>query len=202
MTLPGAMIEVTLLGTGSPIPDPLRAASSTLVRANYRTFLVDCGRGMLHRLAALNLNPSALTALLLTHLHSDHIADPFADLRAASRQHAGRVRTRHRLPIAHHADLTEPPASSARRCSPACLSWPASAVTGSRSRPRSTGWRPTCSSTGRRSCPASLRMTPGFFASPQTTRSPSMATPSSRRPGMPRSRCSTTLCLPPNSPSS
>ena len=27
------MIEITLLGTGSPIPDPNRAGASTLVRA-------------------------------------------------------------------------------------------------------------------------------------------------------------------------
>ena len=36
------MIEVTLLGTGSPIPDPRRAGPSTLVRAGGQTFLVDC----------------------------------------------------------------------------------------------------------------------------------------------------------------
>jgi len=69
------MIEVTLLGTGSPIPDPNRAGPSTLVRAGDQTFLVDCGRGVLQRTAALGVGANSLTALLLTHLHSDHIAD-------------------------------------------------------------------------------------------------------------------------------
>ena len=46
------MIEVTLLGTGSPIPDPNRAGPSTLVRARGQVLLVDCGRGVLQRAAA------------------------------------------------------------------------------------------------------------------------------------------------------
>jgi ribonuclease Z len=69
------MIEVTLLGTGSPIPDANRAGPSTLVRAGGQTFLVDCGRGVQQRLTAAGAGANGLTALLLTHLHSDHIAD-------------------------------------------------------------------------------------------------------------------------------
>lgn len=69
------MIEVTLLGTGSPIPDPDRAGPSTLVRTGDQTFLVDCGRGVQQRLAAVGSGANRLSALLLTHLHSDHIAD-------------------------------------------------------------------------------------------------------------------------------
>ncbi len=69
------MIEVTLLGTGSPIPDPQRAGPSTLVRASDQMFLIDCGRGVLQRLAAVGSGANQLSALLLTHLHSDHIAD-------------------------------------------------------------------------------------------------------------------------------
>ncbi|MGZ5396534.1 MAG: ribonuclease Z [Mycobacterium sp.] len=69
------MIEVTLLGTGSPIPDANRAGPSTLVRAGGQTFLVDCGRGVQQRLTAAGTGANGLTALLLTHLHSDHIAD-------------------------------------------------------------------------------------------------------------------------------
>jgi ribonuclease Z len=69
------MIEITLLGTGSPIPDPNRAGPSTLVRAGGQVFLVDCGRGVLQRAAAVGVGASGLSALLLTHLHSDHIGD-------------------------------------------------------------------------------------------------------------------------------
>ena len=53
------MIEVTLLGTGSPIPDPRRAGPSTLVRAGGQTFLVDCGRGVQQRAAAIGVAPTA-----------------------------------------------------------------------------------------------------------------------------------------------
>ncbi|RDH79979.1 ribonuclease Z [Mycolicibacterium moriokaense] len=69
------MIEVTLLGTGSPIPDGNRAGPATLIRAGGQTFLVDCGRGVQQRMAAVGVAANTLTALLLTHLHSDHIAD-------------------------------------------------------------------------------------------------------------------------------
>ncbi|BAX93539.1 ribonuclease Z [Mycobacterium shigaense] len=69
------MIEITLLGTGSPIPDPNRAGPSTLVRAGGQVFLVDCGRGVLQRSAAVGVGAAGLSALLLTHLHSDHIAE-------------------------------------------------------------------------------------------------------------------------------
>jgi ribonuclease Z len=69
------MIEVTLLGTGSPIPDARRAGPSTLVRAGGQTFLVDCGRGVQQRMTAVGVGAAGLSAVLLTHLHSDHIAD-------------------------------------------------------------------------------------------------------------------------------
>ena len=69
------MIDITLLGTGSPIVDPNRAGPSTLVSAGGLSFLVDCGRGTLMRAAAAGAQASGLTALLLTHLHSDHITD-------------------------------------------------------------------------------------------------------------------------------
>lgn len=69
------MIEVTLLGTGSPLPDPNRAGPSTLVRAAGLSFLVDAGRGVVIRAAAAGSGPAQLAAVLLTHLHSDHITD-------------------------------------------------------------------------------------------------------------------------------
>lgn len=68
-------VEIVLLGTGSPLPSADCAGPATLVRAGGRTLLVDCGRGVLMRLAAVGSAAGALDALLLTHLHSDHITD-------------------------------------------------------------------------------------------------------------------------------
>ncbi len=68
-------IQVTLLGTGSPLPNPERAGPATLVRAGDAVLLVDCGRGVVMRLAAAGVLPIGLSGVLLTHLHSDHITD-------------------------------------------------------------------------------------------------------------------------------
>jgi ribonuclease Z len=73
------VIAITLLGTGSPIPDPNRAGPATLISAgagaDAEHFLVDAGRGVLMRLGAAGLGAPDLAAVLLTHLHSDHITD-------------------------------------------------------------------------------------------------------------------------------
>jgi len=68
-------IEVVLLGTGNPLPDAGRAGAATLVRAGDRAFLFDAGRGVCMRLAAAGMLPMMLDAVILTHLHSDHICD-------------------------------------------------------------------------------------------------------------------------------
>lgn len=66
-------LRVTLLGTGSPIPDPNRAGPSSLVQSDGTTLLVDAGRGVVMRLAAAGVAAPMLDAVLLTHLHSDHL---------------------------------------------------------------------------------------------------------------------------------
>jgi ribonuclease Z len=68
-------MDVVLLGTGNPLPHPDRAGPATLVRAGDVQVLVDCGRGVLMRLAAAGAFPGMLSAVLLTHLHSDHVSD-------------------------------------------------------------------------------------------------------------------------------
>ena len=68
-------VDITLLGTGSPIADPHRAGPATLVQAGGEHYLVDAGRGVLMRLAAAGVPVGQLTAVCITHLHSDHITD-------------------------------------------------------------------------------------------------------------------------------
>ena len=124
------MIEITLLGTGSPMVDPNRAGPSTLVAASGQTFLVDCGRGVLMRAAAAGVGAANLTALLLTHLHSDHITDlsdvittrwvttfvptPLPIIGPPGTKAVVDATLAALAPdisyrIAHHADITEPP---------------------------------------------------------------------------------------------
>jgi ribonuclease Z len=68
-------VKLTILGSGGPIPDPNRAGPSTLVQAGGLNLLIDCGRGVVMRLAGAGLLPPMLHRVLLTHLHSDHITD-------------------------------------------------------------------------------------------------------------------------------
>jgi ribonuclease Z len=72
-------LKITLLGTGSPMPSPDRAGPATLISAgdgpDAEHYLVDTGRGVLMRLAACGLGAPDLSAVLITHLHSDHITD-------------------------------------------------------------------------------------------------------------------------------
>lgn len=68
-------MKITLLGTGSPLPDPHRAGPSTLVQAGNQHIVVDCGRGAVMRLLAAGVLPGMVGTVLITHLHSDHITD-------------------------------------------------------------------------------------------------------------------------------
>jgi ribonuclease Z len=69
---PQNRIEVVLLGTGYPRPYPDSAGPSTAVVINGRYFIVDAGRAVVLRLSALQQPMPPITAVFLTHLHSDH----------------------------------------------------------------------------------------------------------------------------------
>src|SRR6185312_8736501 len=66
-------LKVTLLGTGTPRPVIERFGPSTLVEAGNQKLIFDCGRGCTQRLYQQKVPFSEVTALFLTHLHSDHI---------------------------------------------------------------------------------------------------------------------------------
>jgi ribonuclease Z len=68
-------MQLVILGSGSPLPDPARAGPSTLVRTTAGDLLFDCGRGVLMRAAAVGSDAATFRAVFLTHLHSDHITD-------------------------------------------------------------------------------------------------------------------------------
>ena len=64
---------MTLLGTGSPDLRMDRFGPSILVEAGNQKLLFDCGRGATLRIQQLGIDWNDVTALFLTHLHSDHI---------------------------------------------------------------------------------------------------------------------------------
>jgi ribonuclease Z len=72
-------MQVIILGSGSPLPDPNRGGPATLVRAGGLDLLFDCGRAVLMRGMAVGAGPGSFRGLFLTHLHSDHVTD-FNDL--------------------------------------------------------------------------------------------------------------------------
>lgn len=69
------MIEVVLLGTGTPMPDPTRCGSGVAVVNGHRWVLVDCGRGVTQRVVESGLDLAAIDAVVLSHHHSDHVSD-------------------------------------------------------------------------------------------------------------------------------
>jgi ribonuclease Z len=68
-----AAIAVTLLGTGTPVLNVQRFGMSTLVEAGGKVLLFDAGRGCAIRLHQRRMPLRDLSAIFITHLHSDHI---------------------------------------------------------------------------------------------------------------------------------
>jgi ribonuclease Z len=66
---------LTLLGTGCPSVDPKRYGPSNLISTKNSNILIDCGSGVTQRLASAKVPSSEIDALVLTHLHSDHVVD-------------------------------------------------------------------------------------------------------------------------------
>ncbi len=69
-------MKLILLGTGTPILDPSRPATSAfLVRAGKQNLLFDTGRGVSMQLLKLGLSPVLIDYIFISHHHYDHIAD-------------------------------------------------------------------------------------------------------------------------------
>lgn len=68
-------MELTLLGTGCPNVDPNRMGPSQLIRHDGHALLIDCGSGVTQRMVSAGFNCREIDAVLLTHLHSDHLVD-------------------------------------------------------------------------------------------------------------------------------
>lgn len=80
-------IRLTFLGTGAPVPTAQRVQTGLLLEMDDSCVLVDCGSGVLHRLAQSDIAFGDVTNVLFTHLHPDHVADLLPFLR--TRQFVG-----------------------------------------------------------------------------------------------------------------
>jgi len=75
-------MQITFLGTGSALPTASRMQTGLLVTVDGRSLLVDCGSGILHRLANTEVGYEGVSSILLTHHHLDHVSDLLALLKA------------------------------------------------------------------------------------------------------------------------
>ena len=82
-------MKITLLGTGCPVAHPRRGGAATLVETVEARVLIDCGSMVTQRLVESGCRGAGLDALLISHLHSDHLVD-FYQL-VVSSWHQGRV---------------------------------------------------------------------------------------------------------------
>jgi ribonuclease BN (tRNA processing enzyme) len=67
-------MKLTVLGNCGPYPKPGGACSGYLIDSKDTKILLECGNGVLSRLQKF-CNPSDIDAIILSHLHSDHISD-------------------------------------------------------------------------------------------------------------------------------
>lgn len=66
-------LHVGLAGTGAPLPEHRRHGVCTFVLAGKHLFIVDSGPGSTKALELMRLPLGDIEAVLLTHMHSDHI---------------------------------------------------------------------------------------------------------------------------------
>ena len=64
-----------LAGTAGPFPDIKRAGPCIVVLAGDHVYIVDAGQGAARNIALMGFLMGKVDAVLLTHFHSDHIAD-------------------------------------------------------------------------------------------------------------------------------
>jgi ribonuclease BN (tRNA processing enzyme) len=68
-------VRLTTVGTGTASPSARRVSSGHHLACGDVRLLMDCGSGVVHRMAALGIRWQDVTHVALTHFHHDHVAD-------------------------------------------------------------------------------------------------------------------------------
>lgn len=87
------MIWTTLGVNGGPLLHPTRAEPANLLTVAGQHWIVDCGDGCSQQLAKAGLQPPAINAVFITHLHLDHIGGLMALIGLRWMDHAKGVLT-------------------------------------------------------------------------------------------------------------
>ena len=75
-------MKITFIGSGCAIPEPGKNYSCILLESSGKRYLIDIGCNPCSWLAKRHLTPDDITAVFLTHMHTDHSAGliPFSAL--------------------------------------------------------------------------------------------------------------------------
>ena len=68
------MPKLVILGTAAAVPDERHDNTHMLLQAATRQVLVDSGSNPVVRLRKLGLDPNAITDIIMTHFHPDHVS--------------------------------------------------------------------------------------------------------------------------------
>lgn len=69
------MARLTIVGSGTVVPEGDRGGSSSFLEAGGARLLVDCGPGAVGSMARHGVPWERLTHLAITHFHGDHVGD-------------------------------------------------------------------------------------------------------------------------------
>jgi ribonuclease BN (tRNA processing enzyme) len=68
-------MKLTILGSGTVVPDGLRNSAGYFVEAGGARLMMDCGAGTVHALARFGLGWERMTHLYISHFHVDHVGE-------------------------------------------------------------------------------------------------------------------------------
>src|SRR5205085_2762214 len=71
----GAAMKLTILGSGTVVPDGARNSVGYFIEAGDVRLMMDCGAGTVHALARYGCDWERLTHVYISHFHVDHVGE-------------------------------------------------------------------------------------------------------------------------------